>query len=425
MAARGAGRKAPSPITRDLTSDFIKHRREHKALSKSRSGYNLLNGGDVEQGGAGDSDGAPSVFSRAMLPPKWHDAGDEAQADIVKIEKEKLPELRKAITKRLKEVMANDNIPDKDIEVFSTNINRLIRRCEQNIHQIKLVDGGSMTPGEQEYRTNYQRSLATQVSQLSKQTRQAMKDYSDEIRRRQGGGRAGDPLLPSASASGSGSSASRGGLQMQSAQNDELDRLEAFAVERSNGACQIASTMNEVNMAFKELAVLVIDQGTVLDRIDYNMEQMVEKSTQANLQLKKAEKTQKSTDDRAFKCMLLLALFNCILLFVVMLKIKLKFGWSFVQMFIFLAYMGVVGGAAFTLVRYRPQWCHAACPKIAGTCLPGTTNPNSKDDGRLSRWVGQAKSAVGIPQGVPLRHVGMAAQGMRAAQGIAGTVTGR
>jgi hypothetical protein len=38
---------------------------------------------------------------------------------------------------------------------------------------------------------------------------------------------------------------------------------------------QIARSIEELSQIFKELAILVIDQGTILDRIDYNMEQVV------------------------------------------------------------------------------------------------------------------------------------------------------
>lgn len=33
-------------------------------------------------------------------------------------------------------------------------------------------------------------------------------------------------------------------------------------------------SIEDLSTIFKELAVLVIDQGTILDRIDYNMEQV-------------------------------------------------------------------------------------------------------------------------------------------------------
>ena len=36
----------------------------------------------------------------------------------------------------------------------------------------------------------------------------------------------------------------------------------------------IAKSIEELATIFKELAVLVIDQGTILDRIDFNMEQV-------------------------------------------------------------------------------------------------------------------------------------------------------
>ena len=45
---------------------------------------------------------------------------------------------------------------------------------------------------------------------------------------------------------------------------------------------------------------MVIDQGTMLDRIDYNIEQVVTQSREANVQLTKAEKAHKS--GRAKQC---------------------------------------------------------------------------------------------------------------------------
>lgn len=47
--------------------------------------------------------------------------------------------------------------------------------------------------------------------------------------------------------------------------------------DRDQEIVAIAKSIEELSQIFKELAVLVIDQGTVLDRIDYNMEQVVGK----------------------------------------------------------------------------------------------------------------------------------------------------
>lgn len=45
-------------------------------------------------------------------------------------------------------------------------------------------------------------------------------------------------------------------------------------------------------------------QGTILDRIDYNVEQVVHNTAQANVQLRKAEENQRS--GRAAKCIMFL-----------------------------------------------------------------------------------------------------------------------
>ena len=57
--------------------------------------------------------------------------------------------------------------------------------------------------------------------------------------------------------------------------------------ERDNEIAQIAGSIEELATIFKELAVLVIDQGSILDRIDYNMEQVVERTEKGLLELEK------------------------------------------------------------------------------------------------------------------------------------------
>merc|ERR1712048_1129170 len=94
----------------------------------------------------------------------------------------------------------------------------------------------------------------------------------------------------------------------------EVDNMESQIHQRSDEITQIASSVSDLHTIFKELAVLVIDQGSILDRIDYNIEQVVHDSREANTQLQKAEKSQKS--NRAMKCMMLLVVANLVLLII-------------------------------------------------------------------------------------------------------------
>ena len=63
---------------------------------------------------------------------------------------------------------------------------------------------------------------------------------------------------------------------------------------------------------------LVIDQGTILDRIDYNMEAVVEHTKTGIKQLEKAEKSQKSA--RPMKCIICLLCTIMILLLILVMK---------------------------------------------------------------------------------------------------------
>lgn len=73
-------------------------------------------------------------------------------------------------------------------------------------------------------------------------------------------------------------------------------------------------------MLFKDFSVLVIEQGTILDRIDYNIEHAVKHVEVANVHLEKALKIEKST--RARSCVICLSV--ALLVMVVILMIK----WS-------------------------------------------------------------------------------------------------
>merc|ERR1711920_1118541 len=100
----------------------------------------------------------------------------------------------------------------------------------------------------------------------------------------------------------------------------ELEQMAGVSTQRNSEICKIANSITDLHTIFKELAVLVIDQGSILDRIDYNIEQVVEQSKDANIQLAKAEKSQKS--NRAMKCIILLVIINLILISILVLKAR-------------------------------------------------------------------------------------------------------
>jgi len=89
---------------------------------------------------------------------------------------------------------------------------------------------------------------------------------------------------------------------------------------RSKEISGLTDSINSLAVLFKDFSILVIEQGTILDRIDYNIENATVHVEKANVHLSKALKVEKST--RARKCLMCLAI--TILVMVILLFVK----WS-------------------------------------------------------------------------------------------------
>mmetsp|Transcript_78913 Transcript_78913/g.223323 ORF Transcript_78913/g.223323 Transcript_78913/m.223323 type:complete len:314 (-) Transcript_78913:120-1061(-) len=309
---------APWPVSRDLTSTYLKFRpqRQHsrgRGLPGEAAQTRLLSGdGDARGTSSGEV-----VVEMSSLPPQWIDSADEARQHIKSI-RERMVQLTKAQKKRLLKVFGDDGAPDKEVEAISSKITTLVHQCEQQIHQVKSrgAHAAAAAPQDRDLRQNVQRNLATQLQQLSQQFRQSQKDYLSEIKARQGGGSRWDD----GPGGGGGAVPPADAGVFSDAQLLELEGMEAQASQRSEEICNITSSITDLHTIFKELAVLVIDQGSILDRIDYNIEQVVVQSKEANVQLQKAEQGQKS--NRAMKCILLLVLVNVVLIIVLIVKAR-------------------------------------------------------------------------------------------------------
>ena len=82
----------------------------------------------------------------------------------------------------------------------------------------------------------------------------------------------------------------------------------------------LAKAINDLAVLFKDLSVLVVEQGTILDRIDYNITEAKQHTEKANVHLEKTLKIEKSSRSR--NCIACLAMM--ILLMVIALVIKWK-----------------------------------------------------------------------------------------------------
>ena len=73
------------------------------------------------------------------------------------------------------------------------------------------------------------------------------------------------------------------------------------------------TTINDLAVLFKELSVLVVEQGTILDRIDYNIECAHKDTKQAVVHIENTLEIEKSPRARGILICLVISIVVCIL----------------------------------------------------------------------------------------------------------------
>ncbi|KAI6177661.1 hypothetical protein M3Y97_00932400 [Aphelenchoides bicaudatus] len=105
-------------------------------------------------------------------------------------------------------------------------------------------------------------------------------------------------------------------LSQEASQNDgelTMDQIqqivenEQMINEREREVIKISKSILELNTLFKDLASLVVDQGSILDRIDYNVENSVLQIKKAHKHVQQAYSAQKT---RKMQCIIILAVMD-------------------------------------------------------------------------------------------------------------------
>ncbi|GAB4819932.1 hypothetical protein N2152v2_006978 [Parachlorella kessleri] len=310
--------------TRNRTDVFLKYRRQARGSSKplvaapgTANGHETVRLMATALGAALDPEAGVAGVA-AALPPQYVDFKEQIRLEMLGI-KQKMAELRNLHGKAA--LSKFEDTGDDEVEVVTQQITKLFRKCEVRLTQF----GGELAASEadEKVKRNVQRTLAVELQRLSVQFRKQQKQYLNRLRSKDGG----------AGAAGSSSSASLALLDDQQrgrgAADDDFDpgfsELQATKVdnmttlidERDREVVRIVQSINELAQIMKDLSVLVIDQGTILDRIDYNMEQTAMKVEEGVRQLEKAEKKQRQSG-MALCVMALLVMIMLLLVFVVL-----------------------------------------------------------------------------------------------------------
>lgn len=246
-----------------------------------------------------DGDLEAGVRIHHSLPPEWVEIVEQIKHDTEQIQR-KLGDLQKLHTERLKVSFGGDEVQkERDIDILTQNITGLLKKSENSLKRIAVVGnspGTKLHKQEQMVRLNVMRNFATTLRGLSKDFRLSQKDYLQRLRGQE-------------KESGEFFEADSGGNMtldeaidrgLTPSQMQHLQELERKASDRDKEILHIAQSINDLAQIFKELNVLVVEQGTILDRIDYNVEQTLVKVKDGVEELRKADDYSKK--NRTMKC---------------------------------------------------------------------------------------------------------------------------
>ena len=277
----------PYGTIRDRTQQFRSYREKGKKFS-SASVYNeestrLLDGAstsDLESGAQSGVGQDPTMALRHDLQQNMRSIRDLME------------EIRVLHGKASLNTFDDTRNDEVAVEVATERITSLFRSCEKALlacSNSSMVHSASLTPVERKIHQNMQKTLAMELQKLSLDFRKQQKSYLMRLRERDG--------RNSTAANALGALDDGGPMAtdtfLSEMQSLEVDSSAALAQERDREVVKIMGSIHDLGVIMKDLSTLVIEQGTVLDRIDYQLQETSSVVEQGVSQLRRAEKAQR------------------------------------------------------------------------------------------------------------------------------------
>ena len=147
---------------------------------------------------------------------------------------------------------------------------------------------------------------------ISREFSSALSEFQVVQRRALEKERASKAALEDTSAEGASPSQQQSQQQLldepRLAQQDEVDYQENLIIEREGEIRQIEQSVGELNELFRDVAHIVREQGDVLDTIDVNVENTLQDTRGADVELRSASRYQKSARNKACCLLLIMAI---------------------------------------------------------------------------------------------------------------------
>ncbi|KAI1611510.1 syntaxin 16 [Exophiala viscosa] len=268
--------------------------------------------------GAYDNEG-DAVIEMDLLPPRWMDIQEEVN-DVLKNITLKAAKLEMLHSKHVLPGFDDEAVKqqeEREIERLTTEITRSFQECQKAIKRIEIMvrdarQAGTLQKGDEVMAQNIQVALASRVQEVSATFRKKQSNYLNSRSSTPVQNPYSDPALMESDAD---KSFSQSTLQ-QTAQKRFRSNDTAIA-QREQEINDIAKGIIELADIFRDLQGMVIDQGTMLDRIDYNVERMTTDVKGAEKELIVATNYQRRNTKRKILLLLLLLVIGMFVLLLI------------------------------------------------------------------------------------------------------------
>lgn len=300
---------------RDRTALFLRYRTESRALHGSRSSgtpFPSEHSSDARVLTAGDA--SLSVDASAVVDLHAALVSDVSGARTL------LAELREGYATHL---LPRFGDSDGDAGgVLETKVRETAHRLTARLHaadgrlRALAARSGGKKGGEDadgKVRRNLQARFARDLQAISSSFRARQKEYLESLRRQR-------DALASPHAARSSTPDGLDAFDADGALDQALIGRQADSRmrERERELHAVSASIGDLAVLVKDLAGMVVDQGTLLDRIDYNLEDVEESTAKAVGELRTAQRTQ--ARGQGVVCIVALAVLCGVLMILLLLK---------------------------------------------------------------------------------------------------------
>jgi len=189
---------------------------------------------------------------------------------------------------------------DKEIEKIMNLMTQKVRLCEINIKEISSIPNGLMSKTEQTIQDNIILNLSNKIQEFSYEFRKNQKEFTEKLQK------TGHKL----------SVIDDEDTSIKDFDKKYSDKYFYTKVEmssqisvRNKSIDSLLESINELSKIFKDLQNVVQEQGTILDRIDYNIEIAEENTKNAYGHLNEANNLQKHSCFRNVTLIIMFVIF--------------------------------------------------------------------------------------------------------------------